>query len=82
MGSSPPIRGRSIPFNLHTQRKSRRSRFPGNLSPALGLRKFSPEKRDGLSGHRRPNSASARELRVVLPNVIDTITDQFNLGFE
>jgi MtrB/PioB family decaheme-associated outer membrane protein len=70
------------PFNLHTQRKRGEVGFQVNLSRALlASGSFRHEKRDGFQAIGAPSSA-VQENSVVLPNVIDTTTDQFNLGLE
>ncbi len=69
-------------FNLYTERKRGEVGFGVNLNRNLLLSgSFRHETRDGF----RPlgfESSRVQENSVTLPDVIDTTTDQFNLGLE
>lgn len=68
--------------NLHTERKREDGGFSVNLSQHLELTgSVRHETRNGLQPIGGVTSAVA-ENSVILPNVIDTTTDQFNLGLQ
>jgi MtrB/PioB family decaheme-associated outer membrane protein len=70
------------PFNLHTVRKQGEVGFQVNLSPALlASGSFRHESRNGFQPLGAVTSA-VQENSVVIPNVIDTTTDQLNVGLE
>ncbi len=70
------------PFNLHTMRKQGEVGFQVNLSPALlASGSFKHEARNGYQPIGAVTS-QVQENSVVIPNVIDTTTDQLNLGLE
>jgi MtrB/PioB family decaheme-associated outer membrane protein len=70
------------PFNLHTVRKQGEVGFQVNLSTALlASGSFKHEARNGYQPLGAVTS-QVQENSVVIPNVIDTTTDQLNLGLE
>ncbi len=69
-------------FNVHTERKRGEVGFGVNLNRSLLLSgSFRRETRDGFRLLGAADSA-VQENSVTLPDVIDTTTDQFNLGLE
>ncbi len=70
------------PFNLHTTRKQGEVGFQVNLSPALlASASFRHEARNGFQPLGAVTS-QVQENSVVIPSVVDTTTDQLNLGLE
>jgi MtrB/PioB family decaheme-associated outer membrane protein len=75
-------RGAFHPFNLHTERKQGEAGFQVNLSPSLlASGSFRHETKDGFQQIGAVTSA-IQENSVILPDVVDTTTDQFNLGLQ
>jgi MtrB/PioB family decaheme-associated outer membrane protein len=75
-------RGAFHPFNLHTERKQGEAGFQVNLSKSLlASGSFRHETKDGFQQIGAVTS-QVQENGVILPEVIDTTTDQFNLGLQ
>lgn len=68
------------PFNLHTERRQGEVGFQVNLSPALLVSgSFRHEDKTGFQSIGAVTSA-VQENSVMLPDLVDTTTDQLNLG--